>query len=284
METADPIAEMMFRTFERHRIRGSLSRSTMVRLAETALYRPQHFGQVIPPVSRAGLRHALDILAATVDEGFTSEHLRGFASSAVIAARSVVRKGRHPGTALQRKRIVEEKLARSTKDMARSALYAEFNMAKDSDDLLHRAVTRVQKERQKFRKSMRRLPVPSGDPLRSLLSLPERGSVRVLPGDLREKMIDPKSPLTSLLRDVSIFSEDRLRRALGDELWSHCTPIGFADSRRSRVLVEVSSSSVANTMQMRRAEILDRLRALAGFESASELRFQVGRSSKLESP
>ena len=267
-------AAALFRSLRRRSRTGELTKADMARLAENTLVRPDRYGQVLSSAKRQQLREVFRLLAEPLMVTDMSS-LKAFSEAATEAVERAVHPSRHPGATLGRKRVIDEDLARSTSALARAALYAEFPKAQDADDLVRRAVTRAQKERQKFRRNTRALPIRERDPLRALFSLPEKGTVRVVPGDLRQRMVDPKSPLTSILRDVSIFSEQRIRQALGEDLWGICRPIGFSDARRSRVLVEVQSSSLAQTAQMRSREILMRLRSLSGFESADELRFRV---------
>jgi hypothetical protein len=50
--------------------------------------------------------------------------------------------------------------------------------------------------------------------------------------------------------------------ALGEELWLLCRPLGFADQRRTRVLVATTSSVAAQETQLRARELLYRLQKL----------------------
>lgn len=216
---------------------------------------------------RAVLEKTLRALAATMPPPEPSV-LEAFCEAAAAAARPTRPPVRHPGARL----ATEEPVPRRTHDLAEAAVYAEYARASSDDDLVRRAVTRALRERRRGRIGRRALDVEENDPLRRLLDLPDRGPALVPLGDVRGAMV---KSFRGLLKQAAPFAEALLRPALGEELWVRCRPVGFADARRARILVEVPSSPVAHELMMMKGDIVRRLKSVPGLESVKDLRFVV---------
>ncbi len=283
MTRTQEMAGRLFRTLRRllESERG-LARRELVDVALSRLLRPEAYGQLLPRTGRDQLRTALSVLATAVQEANDEAQLRAYCEAAVEATHAMCKSPRHPGAQLMKKRVVDADVVASKKSLVEAAVYAEFSRARGDADLVNRAVTRAQKERRRYLQHTRRLDVEAHDPLRALFELPDDGKpVRVLRGDVRRVMTDRKNPLSQLLRDASSFSEALIRPALGEELWGLCRPVGFADARRARVLVEVPSSAAAHTLSMRKRELVQRLCRVPGLDRVDDVRFSVAGRQRL---
>lgn len=245
-----------------------------VEIALVQLSRPGRPAARLTPALRERLERQLSELARGLVDPTDPRQLEAFCRRAAEAAHAAVPKARHPGPRLK-------DVASDLKSLAKAAVYAEYGRAKDQDDLVRRAVTRALRERGRTRRHLARLALDESDPLRSLLELPDRGPVYLPPRDLRVHLAAGRtkegkdSALPGLLRQAARFSERTLRPALGEELWGLCRPVGFADRRCTRVLVQVTSSALAHEVSMRKQELLMRLAHVPGFEGVRDVRFVV---------
>lgn len=175
---------------------------------------------------------------------------------------------RHPGQQLNG----SDEPPRRASELARAAVYAEYAGAVSDQAAVHRAVTRALRERNRGRRGKRSLKIEDADPLRRVLDLPAHGRPVVASGDVRVSMTGKLAPLLS---QAVPFAEVHVRRALGEEFWSKCRPIGWGDARHTRVLLAVPSSPMAHELGLSRREIVRRLRGVPGFEKVKDVRFQV---------
>jgi hypothetical protein len=263
----------------RHRVeRGAVSVEDVIDVARAQLMRPGSPAHRAAEGARAQLDAALVVLGRQMNGAPTPRALYAFAHAAAEAAHQIERPMRHPG---QR---IGDKLE-DVRALAEAALWAEATRARDSDDMVHRAVTRALKERKRSR-GLVRVDVSEGDPLRTMLDLPHRGRVLLPKNDVRAKMAAAAtgartSPFGDVLRKAARFSEELLRPMLGDELWELGRPVGFSDKAESRVVIEVTSSVRAHEIKLRSLELLERLRHVPGFESVQSMELVVKRSSAL---
>lgn len=267
-------ARHLFRLLRRHVEEGT--RSDVERVADIALVqltRPGRPGARLSNQKRDALRREVKLAARRYAELSESGALARFCREVSAAAYRLLPKGRHA-------RPLDDVLE-SSRELARAALLTEYARSHDDEDLVTRAVTRALRERRRHSQRTVRVDVDDNDPLRELLDLPSRGNVRLPPHDIRLHLTNALSPkgersaLPPLLRRAARFSEKALRPALGEELWGMCRPIGFADGRGRRVLVQVTSAAWAHEVSLRQKELLHRLRAVPGFEEVRDLRFVV---------
>ncbi len=220
---------------------------------------------------KLALRRSLLVLAANLSPP-TPRALHAFARDAAGLAWQAEKPARSPGAALKDIAHVAD-----VADVARAAVYAELLRARDDDDLVRRAVHRALQER---RQAPPGVPVPlaSGDPLRSLLDLPQHGRLRLPPRDVRgaiARVAADDAVLGDTLRKAARFARHILQPALGDELWVLCRPVGFADKAETRVLIATDSSLSAQETQLRSRELVHRLRKTPGFERVAAVRVVV---------
>lgn len=225
-------------------------------------------GQARSKHERANLVDAVEKLAAVMPAPTEAGVLEAFSDASVAALPWNRGADRHPGAVL----ATHRDRPRSNRKLAEAALYAEYNRATSDEDLVHRAVTRALRERRRERAGQRHVSATERHPVRDLLDLPAQGPARVPRGDVRLPLA---KQFGRLLEQAAPFSEAVVRPALGEELWARCRPLGWADSRQTRLLVEVPSAARAHELTMQRSEILRRLRAVPGFERLKDLRFQV---------
>jgi hypothetical protein len=249
---------------------GAFSSSVAARVAFLHVTRPERAGGLLPESLNAILRAQLDALAAHMVTNPDAHTLRAFANEATAVAQAMRPPPRHPGASLASPTIPVDDAG-----LLRAALYAESAGARDDDDLVRRAVTRALRERRRSRRGFARVPLENDDPLRAVLGLPAAGSLRLLRTDVRQHVANSSGPVGNVLRDAALFLPSTLRRALGEELYGLARILGFADTRRTRVLVGVSSSSVAQEVAMRKPDLLARLRRVPGFERVKDVRFEV---------
>lgn len=256
---------------------------TLERAAEIAfvqLCRPGRLAERLSPRLRKDLFDEIGRLAEELRDPTDLDRLRAFCLWAAAAALRRVPRPRHPGARLGR-------AGQRPEELARAAVYAEALSARDDDDLVRRAVTRALRERGRARQGVRRLDLEEGDPLRSLFDLPPRGAVYLPAKDVRVHLARAvardggSSALPGLLRRAARFTEKALRPLLGEELWGLCRPVGFADGRATRVLVEVRSSALAHEVSLRKQELIARLRRAPGFEGVRDVRFLVNEPKAL---
>jgi hypothetical protein len=249
---------------------GAFSVEVAARVAFLHVTRPERTGGMLPAEKNAILRAQLSSLAQHMVMNPDAHTLRAFATEAIHVAQAMRPRPRHPGAALS-----AASLPKDDATLLRAALYAESAGARDDDDLVRRAVTRALRERRRSRRGFARVPLDDDDPLRTVLGLPAEGALRLLRTDVRQHVAQSTGAVGDVLRDAALFLPATLRRALGEELWGLCRILGFADVRRTRVLIGVSSSSVAQEVAMRKPDLLARLRLVPGFERVRDVRFEV---------
>lgn len=278
MSAADPrvaeTARHLFRLLRRVLEEGTRSDvGRIVDITFVQLTRPGRPGARLSNDGRAALLREVKRAAGRFAELSDSGALTRFCMEASATAYRLLPRGGHT-------RPLDDALE-STRELARTALLTEYARSSDDKDLVNRAVTRALREKRRHRQRTVRVDVEEHDPLRELLDLPSRGAVRLPPHDIRLHLTNAlsrkgdTSVLPPLLRRAARFSEKTLRPALGEELWGLCRPIGFADGRGRRVLVQVTSAALAHEVSLRQKELLHRLRAVPGFEEVKELRFVV---------
>ena len=241
-----------------------------IALALSSLARPGGPGGKLSAKAHIELGNVVKKLALGLDPSQPRSTL-AFARASAQAAWSLVNRGRHPGQA-----IAEVASGNNIKELARAALYAEGSAAGDPEEHVRRAVLRAVRERKKAR-GRKRLPLPDGDPLRAVLDVPPRGSVRLPRNDVRMRIAEAAegSPFGHALRQAARFSAELLRPALGEDIWAIGKPVGFVDKRETRVLVEVKSAMLAHEMQLRSQELVHRLRAVPGFHGITSVKLVV---------
>jgi hypothetical protein len=220
-----------------------------------------------PVGERERLAEVLRAIAETMPPAIEPGALEAFADVVSDVGLRQVRH-RHPGQQLN----ASDEPPRRPSELARAAVYAEYAGAVSDEAAVHRAVTRALRERKRARRGKRSLSIEDRDPLRRVLDLPDHGRPVVASGDVRVAMTGKLAPL---LAQAVPFAEVHVRRALGEELWARCRPIGWGDARHTRVLLAVPSSPVAHELGLSRREIVRRLQGVPGFEKVKDVRFQV---------
>lgn len=84
-----------------------------------------------------------------------------------------------------------------------------------------------------------------------------------------------QSALGRILNDNVLLSGPETLKALGNELYTLCQPMGFSDDKRQVLIMKVASAASAYNARFRTGEILSRLKRLKGFENLREVRFQM---------
>lgn len=265
----DETTQLLTRALRHAVERGRFSSDQAIDVAMVQLLRPGGPGKRLSEASRDGLRRAVVELAKSLDPS-QPRSILSFARGASEAAWSLVKDFRHPGAG------IAEASEGSAATLARAAVWAEAAFAKGDEDHVRRAVTRALRERKKGR-GLTRLPLEDHDPLRAVLDVPARGRVVLPRNDVRARLAAAAvgTPLGEALRQAARFSEELVRPALGEELWTIARPVGFADKAETRVLVEVRSSLAAHEVQLRSQELAHRLRSLPGFRDVKSIKIVV---------
>lgn len=220
------------------------------------------------------LRQTLTTLARSLTPP-SARAIYAFAGDAARLGWQLHQKGRSPGATIREHADIEGR--GDVAALAKAAVYAELLNARDDEDLIRRAVTRAIGERRRGAPG-RIVPLQSGDPVRDLLDLPRTGRVRLPKGDVRGAIAhaaNADAGLGGLLRQVAVFARPVMEEALGEELFTLCRPVGFADPRHSRVLVATASSVAAQETQLRSRELLYRLQKLPGLAHVSGIKVVV---------
>jgi hypothetical protein len=220
---------------------------------------------------RAALRRSFLVLAKTLSPP-TPRALHEFARDAARLAWQAELPARSPTAALR-----DSAHARDAATAARAAVYAELLHARDSDDLVRRAVHRaVQAGKQSLPGVA--VPLASGDPLRELLDLPTHGRIRLPRRDVRgtiARVAVDNAVVGTTLRKAARFARHVLEPALGEELWLLCRPVGFVDKQETRVLIATESALGAQETQLRARELVHRLKKVDGFADVDAVRVVV---------
>ncbi len=273
--TRDVVAEttaLIVRALKRRLDQGRFGADDAVDEALLQILRPG--GPRLNEADRTRLRTTLMTLTTslvTQTAPPTPRALYTFARDAAAAAWHLHHQGRSPAA------TIRERADGNARVLAKAAVYAELMNATSDDDLVRRAVTRALGEKKRGSPG-RPVPLQPGDPLRDLLDLPPTGRLRLPRGDVRgviAKAAVEVPSLGGLLRQVAVFSRTIMEEALGEELWSLCRPVGFADMRRTRVLVATASSVAAQETQLRSRELLYRLKKLDGLATIVGVRVVV---------
>lgn len=236
--------------------RGSFSRTDAIEVAMMQLLRPGRPAARLSVDGRSALRTAVTHLVASLDPAQPRSML-AFARACAETSWSLVKPPRHPGADMA------AASAGSVAELARAAVWAEVTHARDADDHVQRAVTRALRERRRGRGLMR-LELDNDDPLRAVLDVPAQGRVVLPRTDVRTRIAAAAAGTAfgAALRQAARFSEEVIRPALGEELWSICRPVAFTDKAETRVVVEVRSALLAHEAQLRSQELVHRLRTL----------------------
>jgi hypothetical protein len=255
--------------------RGRFSVEDAADIALVQLFRPGGPAKLIGRDARERLSEAVRKLARAIDDVSKPRALLAFARASSEAAWSLASSPRHPGA-----RIDEVALG-DARTLAHAAVYATATQARDPEDHVRRAVARAVRERRRQERGnntqMTRLPLHDGDPLRAVLDVPARGRVSLPKSDVRTHLAKAAhhTALGVVLRQAARFAEDVVRPAIGEELWSLCRPVGFADKLETRILVEVGSALVAHEVQLRSLELVHRLRAVPSFAKVTSMKLVV---------
>ncbi len=246
---------MIVRALKRRVDEGQFTPDDAVDVALLQVLRPG--GPRLSEADRQRLRQTYTTLSTSLSPP-TARAIYGFGRDAATAAWALHHQGRSPASTMR------EAADGGAKALATAAVYAELLNAKDDDDLLRRAVKRALSERRRGSPG-RVVPLASGDPLRELLDLPREGQVRLPKTDVRNTMakaVVDEPGFGAAMRQAAVFARNVMEPALGEELWLLCRPLGFADQRRTRVLVATTSSVAAQETQLRARELLYRLQKL----------------------
>lgn len=254
----DPVAEtttLIVRALKRRVDEGAFVVDDAVDIALLQVLRSG--GPRLSEEDRQRLRVTVTTMAQTLTPP-TARALYAFGKEVAAAAWSLHHKGRSPGG------VMRDLADGGAKALAKAAIYAELLNAKNDEDLVRRAVKRAITEKRRGAPG-RVVPLQAGDPLRELFDLPATGQLRLPRGDVRNTMaraaVDAPT-FGAALRQAAVFSRVVMEPALGEELWMLCRPLGFADVRRTRVLVATTSSVAAQETQLRSRELLYRLKKL----------------------
>lgn len=255
--------------------RGAFSKDDVVEVAMVQLLRPGRPGARLSATARDTLRAGLHQLAEALDVS-QPRSLLAFARAAADAALAMIPPPRHPGA------TIDVASRAGAAELARAAVWAEATHARDPDDHVQRAVTRALRERRKGR-GLKSVPLADDDPLRAVLDVPSRGRVVLPRTDLRIHMASAAdgTALGQALRQAARFSEELIRDAVGEELWSLCRPVAFANKDETRVLVQVRSALMAHEVQLRSQELVHRLRTVPGLAQLAGIKIVVEEPAKL---
>ncbi len=269
-DRAEESTRLVVRALRHALERGRFSVEDAAEIAMVQLMRPGGPAKKLGVTQRAGLRDVVTRFARAIHDLTQPRELLQFARNCSDAAWTLATTPRHPGARM------DEAVDGSLRTLARAALYAEATRAKDSEDHVRRAVARAVRERKKSR-GVAKLPLDDGDPLRALLDVPARGKVALPRNDVRMRIAGAarNTPFGEVLRRAARFSEEVVRPAVGEELWSLCRPVGFADRAETRVLVEVRSTLLAHEVQLRSQELVHRLKKVPSFASVGAVKIVV---------
>lgn len=117
------------------------------------------------------------------------------------------------------------------------------------------------------------VPADPDNRLLELLSLPKSLGAQLPKEDIRGLIL--KNSLADLLKQVSCFSPDIIKSALGEDLSRKLTVVGFFDRAKQTLLVKVKSAAMAHEMSFQKPEILRRLNQIKEFEGVTDIRFST---------
>jgi hypothetical protein len=265
----DETQRLLVRALVRRVDEGRFSADDAVDVAILQLSRPG--GPRLSDDQKAALRRSFLVLARTLSPP-TPRALHDFAREAARLSWQSQTVPRSPSAALHDAAHGGDAAAAAT-----AAVYAELLHARDSEDLVRRAVHRALLARRQPLPGVA-VPLPSGDPLRGLLDLPSEGRLRLPRRDVRgtiARVAVDNAVVGETLRKAARFARHVLQPALGDELWMLCRPLGFSDKAETRVLVATEHSLGAQETQLRSRELVHRLKQVEGFSSVCAVRVVV---------
>ena len=265
----DETQRLLVRALARRVDEGRFSADDAVDVAVVQLSRPG--GPRLSDEQKTALRRSFVVLASRLSPP-TPRALHDFAREAARLAWQTETRPRSPAAGLRDIAHGGDIAATAT-----AAVYAELLNARDSEDLVRRAVHRALQARRQALPGVA-VPLPSGDPLRGLLDLPAEGRVRLPRRDVRgtiARVAVDNAVVGETLRKAARFARHVLQPALGDELWLLCRPLGFVDKAETRVLVATEHSLGAQETQLRARELVHRLRQVDGFAAVDGVRVVV---------
>lgn len=228
-------------------------------------------GGHLPPTAKDQLRSEMpNLLNAYRGVPPSPEAIDQLARTTIAVAQALRPQPRHPGAKLRR----YGKDGLSLQEMAEAAVYAECLGKKNEDDIVRSAVTRVWREKRKQRGHQKRLNIKDSESVRSMMALPSKGDVYLPRNDLRHAMMK-NGHVAGLMRQASLFHEDRIRPVLGDDLWMLGKLCGFVDRHHHIVMVETDSSIAAQELQLQQTAYVNRLKQIPGFEKVRRMKISV---------
>lgn len=277
MPVRDRVADtqtLLLRALKRRVDQGSFSADDAV--DEALLQLSRAGGPRLSVDDKQRLRQTFSTLARSLTPP-SAKAIYAFCKDAATLGWQLHHEGRSPGATIRDHADIERR--GDVQALARAAIYAEMLGARSDEELIQRAVTRAIGERRRGSPG-RLVPLDNDDPVRDLLDLPTRGRVRLPRGDVRGAIAhaaNADAGLGALLRQVAVFARPVMEEALGEELFTLCRPVGFADAHRSKVLVATASSVAAQETQMRSRELLYRLQKLPALAHISGIRVVVNK-------
>ena len=265
----DETQRLLVRALVRRVDEGRFSADDAVDVALVQLSRPG--GPRLSDAQKTALRRSFVVLAGALSPP-TPRALHDFAREAARLAWQTETRPRSPAVALRDVAHGSDIAATAT-----AAVYAELLNARDSEDLVRRAVHRALQARRQALPGVA-VPLPPGDPLRGLLDLPAEGRVRLPRRDVRgtiARVAVDNTVVGETLRKAARFARHVLQPALGDDLWLLCRPLGFVDKAETRVLVATEHSLGAQETQLRSRELVHRLKQVEGFADVCAVRVVV---------
>jgi hypothetical protein len=256
----------------------------MAHLAQSAfahLTRPGALGEKLAPEARQKLEEVIFDQVRYLTNPEDGSALADFAS--VLCGLTVDLLNRHDRADLGRRSLRQER-----RHHIEEVAQKEIGWSRGPEDLMSRVLRRTLREERLSRRGRRSIPVKKEDPLFEIFGSDQPRGTRLPRQDMRVHLWRTleRTPsenlgednLLSALRLGAAFTPERMREALGEDLFSLCRPEGFADKQHTILFARVPSASAAQMVAMRKVEILDRLRPLPGLDGLRDLRTQVDRN------
>lgn len=227
--------------------------------------------------SAIALEKRFFFFASKLKNNITAASLRDFAEKCLESAYNsgvlFVTKDKNPS---------EPPKNRSLHKRAKETVIESLKQGFSEASAVQRAANKLVKNQKQNLKEARLAQLAKSHPLEETLTV-LAGHRALAKEDVRHQLlrlkkhssINGEGVLFNLLKKAESFSNARLHKLLGDELFFLCRPLGFLDQKASTLMVEVPTSAHLYALTYRKLEILNALKKDAAFLATKKIIFKV---------
>ena len=159
--------------------------------------------------------------------------------------------------------------------MLTGSIAAEIERGGSSGAIAQRASYELYKQRQRNKKSFTKARSKDEETLRFVFGVPKKHSKVPDKQHISSILLRRRNKLSDIFVENKVFSKRILRSLLGIQLYKICRPVGFLDPSHQILLCEVDYPSMNYEVNLRRFEILEKLKKVDDFKNVVQIRCRV---------